>query len=92
MVVGEGKKGQQKKGLQLAEDIKQCEQRRVKSALTRRRRPRRRGKDDCIKYVGASKQKQIGEGAGATGIEPETAIQRECSVTRRPHKPPLRVF
>jgi hypothetical protein len=39
--------------------------------------------------LGARKQEKAKTGAGATGIEPETAIQRECSVTNTPWKPPF---
>jgi hypothetical protein len=34
--------------------------------------------------LGANKQNKAKAGAGATGIEPETAIQRDCSVTNTP--------
>jgi hypothetical protein len=72
---------------QLAGNIGWCEQNKVKDALTRRRGPRRRGKDEYSK-VRARKQKKAraGAGAGAAGIEPETAIQRDRSVTKHPPK------
>jgi hypothetical protein len=38
---------------------------------------------------GEKKQGKPDAGARATGIEPETAIQRGDSVTKHPHKPPL---
>jgi hypothetical protein len=42
--------------------------------------------------VGAKKQVKAEAGAGATGIEPETAIQRDRSVTKHPHRLPLQPY
>jgi hypothetical protein len=42
--------------------------------------------------VGAKEQKKAKAEAGTTGIEPETAIQRDCSIIKCPHKPPLQPF
>jgi metal-dependent amidase/aminoacylase/carboxypeptidase family protein len=52
----------------------------------------RGGARRTIQKVEARKQEIAEAGAGATGIEPKTAIQRDCSVTRHPPKPPLRLF
>jgi hypothetical protein len=75
------------RGRQLAGHMKVCEQRGVKGGLTRRRGPRRRGKDEYSK-VRARKQEKVEARArvGATGIEPEIAIQRDRSVTKHPPK------
>jgi sRNA-binding protein len=50
------------------------------------RGPRRRGKHRKTKNQRTREQKKIGAGAGATGIEPETVIQRDRQRHQTPPK------
>jgi hypothetical protein len=59
----EGKEGQGQERRQLATNIKRCKQSGVKGALTRRRGPRRRGKDDNTTMCG-SKGAEKSKGRG----------------------------